>query len=309
MRLHRAGLAIAALLGLIFAGLSGSSASAHGKEYTVDWIASEYTIPAATGPGHDGGGQIWNNLQMNKKPPCNDCDIIAIEPDLTDTSGNSLHMHHDGQMLHHMVLYEQGALDASCPGIIPAFGMKRIFASGDERTEIPPMPGYALHVGPNTQWAVLSDLMNFDAAPRTVQVRLKVTYTEGSTHKKVTPVWLDVTGCGFSYVDVPAGESHQTGYWFSSIKGDIIGIGGHVHEHGKWVKAVNVFKNEDICRSDATQEEYGDGMHGIVDMTICTGKPLAKINYWDLIKTESFYNGPHGVKGAMGIMIMYVHRT
>lgn len=316
-RRRRVSTVLAAVLGLLCASLAGGAtaasagdtASTGAKKHTVTWIAAQYTIPAATGSGHDGAGSIVNSLKNDKQPPCDDCDIVSITPDLTDTAGRSQNMHHDGPMLHHVVLYEQGAQDASCPGPVPAFGMKRIFASGDERTEIPQVPGYGMYIKPGTKFAVLSDLMNFAKTEKTVQIRLKITYTEGSTHKRLTPVWLDVTGCGFSYVDVPVGKSYQRGLWLSRVKGDIVGLGGHVHEHGKWVRAINVFKGKEICRSVATQEEYGDGMHGIVDMTICTGRPLARINHLDLIETESHYDAPHEVKGAMGIMLMYVHET
>jgi len=313
-------LAVFTMAALLLASLSAtgvSSADPAPTEQSADWVLGTFNLAAHRGVNNQFGiiGELLANWPpvINIAPPCDDCDITSLVPDLTDTNGNSVNMD-AGPMLHHMVLGEQLGSDQACgfnPDLIP---MRRIFASGNERTTVPRVPGYGLYIPKGQRYIMIDDLMNYSNQPQTVQVRLHVTYVPGHTLKPVTPVWLDETGCNFppSYFDVPAGQSHQTMTWTSNITGKLIGLGGHLHENGVHISATDLTTNTPLCDSVESQMSMGtdSGPETMVTgMTKCVGSgddPVAVIHTGDKIQMDSYYNAPTAQQGVMGIMIMYV---
>jgi len=165
------------------------------------------------------------------------------------------------------------------------------------------------------QFATVADLMNYSAQAQTVQIRMRVTWVPGqTTRKSLTPVWLDETGCGFSYFDVPAGTSHQTTTWTSSFAGNLIGLGSHVHENGVNVTTTDVTQNKLLCDSRESQMVMdigaAKGVTMVTGMTKCIGSApdytITRINAGDQIRMDSYYNTPAAEQGVMGITIMYV---
>lgn len=309
--------ASAALLIPSVAWTGVSSADTPAGQQSTDWVLGTFTLAPHQGLNNMLGivGELLANFPpvLNIKPPCEDCDITSITPDLTDTNGNSVNMD-AGPMLHHMVLGEQLGLDQACtinPDLIP---MRRIFASGNERTTIPPVDGYGIYIPKGERYIMLKDLMNYSNTTQTVQVRMHVTYIPGNTLKPITPVWLDETGCSFppSYFNVPAGQSHQTMTWTSNVTGKLIGLGGHVHENGVHISATDVTTNTPLCDSIETQMNMNtdSGPETMVTgMTKCIGSganPVAIIHKGDKIQLDSYYNAPKPEQGVMGIMIMYM---
>jgi hypothetical protein len=268
-------------------------------------VVGTYTIPANTVTENLSNAHMAHDIV----PPCQGCDITSLKPDLTDVNGVSVNMD-TGPMLHHVVLYEQGATDVSCPGATTGFGMKRLFASGNERTSIPPVHGYGLYVAPTVKWAALTDLMNYSAVAQTVQVRLHITWQRGNHLRPLTPVWLDETGCGISFFQAPAGPSHQTMTWTSTISGRIIGLGGHLHEYGINITATDETTHKLLCDSKESQMMVPGGMMMVTDMTKCVGHAphyIGWLHKGDKIQLDSYYNAP-APEEAMGIMLMYVYQ-
>jgi hypothetical protein len=314
-------LALLALVATSLTWVVAGSASADTSPTSADVVLGTFNLNA-----NDTGQSIFpgllgellhNNFTFNIKPPCTDCQITSLAPDLTDTSGNSVNMD-TGPMLHHFVLYQQGGQDVSCPsGIYPGFMGKRLFASGNERTSIPQIPGYGLYIAPGASFAMTSDLMNYASTPQTVQIRLHVTWVPGNTLKQITPVWLDETGpCGYSYMDVGAGQTHQSTSWTSNISGTLIGMGGHVHAYGQHISAVDTTTNTPLCDSVATQMTMSMGAAAgvpmITNMTKCIGQApnyVAQIHQGDTIQMDSYYNAPSPQQGVMGISIMYIAQS
>ena len=277
-------------------------------EQSADVVLASFDIP---GGSVSNPGTVFNRFTPDVAPPCQDCDITSVTPDLTDPSGTSVNMD-AGPMLHHMVLYQRGVSDVSCPGLIPTFGMRRLFASGNERTAIPEVPGYALHVDAGERWALLTDLMNYSPQPQSVQVRLHVTYQPGSALKPILPVWLDETGCGISYLTVPAGPSHQSMTWTSAVDGNVIGMGGHLHEYGQHIAATDVTTGAPLCDSQESQMTMDNGLVMVTGMSRCLGtgpdSVITRIHRGDTIRMDSYYDTPDWeFFGPMGIMIMYVY--
>ena len=301
---------LAALLAtaLVWVGTGGNAGAApqpqspqHGS---TDFVVGTYTIAA------NSTTETISNVHMarNLTPPCQDCDITSMTPDLTDTSGHSVNMD-TGPMLHHVVLYQQGATDVSCPTSTGStFGMQRLFASGNERTELPPVRGYGLYVDPTEKLAALTDLMNYASTPQTVQVRFHITWQHGNHLKPLTPVWLDITGCGDSFYNVPAGPSHQTQTWTSTISGTIIGLGGHLHPYGVHIEATDETHHKLLCDSKETQMMMGSEPM-VTAMSKCVGswpRYISRLRKGDKIQLDAYYNAPQADSGVMGIMMMYV---
>jgi hypothetical protein len=296
------------------------TAGAQPAEQSADVVVADYTVQPDPGamdnPSLTLNELLSQHVTRNVAPPCDDCQITSVVPDLTDPDGKSLNVD-DGVMLHHVVLYQQGGQDVSCPGpFTPAFQGRRLFASGNERTTIPHVPGYGLDVPAGAQFASLADVMDFGTQPVRVQVRMHVTWVPGHSLKPITPVWLDETGCGLlppSYMSVPAGPSEQSTTWRSTISGQIIGMGGHLHAWGQHIEAIDRTTRTALCDSRATQMTMG-GMPMISDMSKCIGPApdyhLAPIHKGDVIRMNSYYDAPQAeFLGAMGIMIMYVHES
>jgi hypothetical protein len=259
---------------------------------------------------------LAQDFTHNIAPPCTNCDITSITPDLTNTAGQSVNMD-TGPMMHHIVLYDQTGPDQACGSILsPAEGMRRIFASGNERTAIPIVPGYGLYIASGEKWAMDSDLMNYSNVSQTVQVRLYVTYVAGNTLKPVTPVWLDSSGpCGISFFNVPKGVSDTTSTWTSNLSGTVVGMGGHEHENGVYVSATDTTTNTVLCKSVESQMSMVTPIESpqlmVTGMSTCIGSApsyLGQIHVGDKIVTDANYDTPAAQVGVMGIMIMYVYQ-
>jgi hypothetical protein len=317
-----------AVSSLVWAGSSSAAVSngagqdAGNPGQSADITVGPYTLSPNSG-GSDTQGIGLDELFSTKinfgiQAPCSNCDITSITPDLTDTSGQSVNLD-SGVMLHHIVVYQSGASDVACPGLLsPAILGKRVFASGNERTTLPYTPGYGLHVPSGTTFNTLADLMNYSAQQQTVEVRFHVTWVPGNTLKSITPVWLDETSCNLlpapSYYSIPAGPSEQSMTWTSTLNGKVIGLGGHVHPYGQHIEATDATTNTPLCDSVATQMDMG-GMPMIANMSKCVGSAtngyaITDIHKGDKIQMNTFYNAPQAESLAvMGITIMYVYQT
>jgi len=222
-----------------------------------------------------------------------------------------------GPMLHHFVLYDQQATDQTCinGGVIdPTRGMRRIFASGNERTVDQGVPGYGVYFPSGHTFAIDHMLMNESNTSQTVQIRANITYVPGSTLKPLTPVWLDETGpCGLSFYNIGAGVTHQTMNWTSNVTGALMGLGGHLHENGVDISATDTTTNTLLCNSVESQMQMvtplGTTTTMVTHMSSCFGtpsSPLAQIKAGDNIREVATYNTPAAQQGVMGIMIGYV---
>lgn len=261
--------------------------------------------------GHD--GQMVSYVNPAYAMPCQNCYITGFQPDLVYADG-SMANHDTGAMLHHLVLFDRSKKDATCGarGVGLLTG-QRVFAAGNERTGAHLPPGYGYHLGA-TPLAAVTELMNMSAQPQQVYVTMRVSWVDAhDAHlKDVTPVWLDINNCGNSQYPVPAGPSHRTWTWKSTMAGDIVAVGGHVHDHGISITLSDATRNETICTSLAG---YGSGspamaqhdMGHVESMSTCVGDPLATVAKGDDLAIDSFYDAPMPDDTVMGIMIAYLH--
>jgi Stress up-regulated Nod 19 len=291
-------LAIAALWLWLPAGATAAT-------YTKVVRYGPYTIPAGTASTP---GMVHNKLSLAVPRPCLDCYITSFTPDLVYADGTPATMDM-GAMLHHFVLTSQFNRDATCGNSWLGLAGERFFASGDERTAIIFEPGYGYRVRWFDSWNLLVDLMNHSSSATTVYVQVTYSYRPPwESVNRLKPVWLDIEQCGDSEYSIPGGVlAHNTWDWSVNVPGKVIAGLGHVHGHGIAVEATNESQGTSICRSTATL--HPTDVHRVLDMTTCSGDPVAVIQQGETVRLHSWYSSSHPADDVMGIMLLYVHPT
>jgi Stress up-regulated Nod 19 len=248
-------------------------------------------------------GRMRTFTRRNVRKPCSNCSIVGMVPELVYPGGRTANFD-TGAMLHHVVLFNTSARDASCPR-----GAQRFFASGNERTPFVLPAGYGYRVRPNDRWRVLTDLMNMSAKRQKVQVQITFYYVPASAKTApVRPLWLDVDNCRDSEYAIPAGRSN-TAWKFrvpAKMAGRVVAMGGHLHNDGVYIRATNRTTGRRLCLSRAGFGDNRSYMGNIDAMSGCVGEPLGRINGGDTLALNSVYDSPDAQDGVMGIMLAYV---
>lgn len=262
------------------------------------------------GGGHSGhGGQTVVYAAPTYDLPCRDCYITGIQPDMVYADGSQAN-HHTGAMLHHMVVFDPAKSDPTCGREGVGMMGQRVFAAGNERTGAQLPAGYGYHLG-ELPLSGVAEVMNMSAQAQQVYLILTMSWVDaGSAElKDVTPVWLDVDNCGDSQYTIPEGPSHTTWTWTSTMTGDIVAAGGHVHDEGVSITLSNATRNEQICESVAG---YRSGSHHgghVESMSTCTGDPIGTVRQGEDLVIDSYYHSSQSNDTVMGIMIAYLHQT
>lgn len=239
-------------------------------------------------------------------PPCTNCYITGIQPDMNYEDGSSANVH-TGAMLHHAVFFDRSKWDVTC-GSWVSFAGRRIFATGNERTGGTLPDGYGVKFGFLPLTYTLVELMNTKPEPQEVYVDVTMTHVPAHTPgmQEVTPVWLDADNCGNSQHSVPKGESHTRWEWESTISGTLKGAGGHIHDGGQKITLTNKDTGETMCTSEAG---YGTDPHyegRIESMTTCLGQDLGKVRKGDTLEIDSVYHSNYAQDNAMSIMVAFI---
>ena len=187
--------------------------------------------------------------------PCKDCLVTFMQAGLEYPNGTYANTD-TGMLLHHIVLFESGHSDTTCPEL-PSI----MFASGNERTPIDmtvkgtSKTGY--YVPANASMAVLVELMNELDDDREVTVTINFEYILGmpSGFTQLHSWWLDIAGfCADSERLVPANEVvfnyTAPSPYTATYNGSIIGMAGHLHDGGVLLTVSE--NNKVICNSTPT---------------------------------------------------------
>lgn len=303
------GLAAAALLlAATAAATQAAPAGASHQESTTTVRYGPYTIPAASG-GEP--GMLENQLELWTSKPCTNCHVTSMTPNLVYTDGTTANVD-TGAMLHHVVLASQFRSDPTCSGDWLGLAGERFFASGNERTEIGLPSGYGYRINWYDQWNLIYDLMNMTSQAKTVYVEVTFTHRSASADlEPVRPVWLDIDQCGDSKYSIPAGPSDSHWDWNVNVPGEIVAIGGHVHDEGIRIEATNESTGESICDSVAAYgetPEYIDmmGRERLSSMSRCIEDPVATVASGQTVRVHSVYDASEPHDDVMGIMIAFI---
>jgi hypothetical protein len=235
--------------------------------------------------------------------PCSSCDIVGIVPNLVYPNGKTAN-YNTGVMLHHFVMFNGSTHDVTCPS-----WPQRLFASGNERSDMVLPAGYGYHVAATDTWHMLVELMNMSMNTQNVQVQVTYYYLPASAHvRHVTPMWLDENNCGNSDYAIPAGHSNTV--WSYKVPatgaGDIVAIAGHLHDYGTHISLTDTTTGKLICNSKAAYGQVPGYKKNIDSMSGCIASPLAVIRTGDRLRLDSYYNSPMAESSVMGIMMAYV---
>jgi hypothetical protein len=209
-----------------------------------------WKVPAGTATEE---GTLKNQLDLiGVQKPCQNCYIVGIEPTLKYTDGRVANVD-TGQMLHHVVLIQQGRKDSTC-GLVQGIGAlgERFYASGNERTQLHAPAGSGYDVGP-LPWTLVYDLMNHTTVPTNVQIEITFKWVPKNTAgmKAQRPVWLDIANCTFGDVKARTGAYSYSYDWTVDVPGKLYGIGGHLHDSGAYINITDTTTGQLICNSVA----------------------------------------------------------
>jgi hypothetical protein len=121
---------------------------------------------------------------------------------------------------------------------------------------------------------------------------------------------MDVTSCGNSGYDLPAGKSEKTGTVTVKYDGVLIGVGGHLHDYGKQIVLQDVSRKETVATLDAKAD--GQGHLESVPVKLFAQEGGYKFATGDVLKISATYDNPTGKllrNGAMGIAVGYFVAT
>lgn len=95
--------------------------------------------------------------------------------------------------------------------------------------------GYQLNK--DDSFRILVDLMNLNMEDRIVYFTVEYDFINGSMDKSkwmdLKPIWLDIDSCGLSEIPAPRDTgsfSIEGKPWVPNFEGDIVGLGGHLHD-------------------------------------------------------------------------------
>jgi len=291
------------------------------KLASVDHKGVMYAVEGETG--------VLTSAKGAMKKPCTECMVTFMQAGLEYPDGSDANIG-NGAWLHHMVMIATGAgkKDKTCP--IPG---ERWFSSGNERMPIAmtDLTGEKLksgyHVKKTDVNSMEIELMNMNKNPITVYLTLTYEYMDGPPKEgwmQTKAVWFDVTGCFKASEQKPPKTPQFTlksAVWKSSLEGQLISIGGHLHDGGTQVKSFH--NGDELCNSIATyggKPEYiqrtpgkENGMAHISNQNWC--KMMGPIHKGDKFHIEASYdmnknmpmrNARGSLSTVMGISIMYV---
>jgi hypothetical protein len=300
-----------------------------------------WTVPGATGSGHEGAGMIESSLLFGAPRPCGDCYITTFKPQLKYTDGTVANTD-TGLWLHHFQIYVLGRTDPSCAAPSPYNLLgEHIFGGGNERTRARFPAGAGVKVGALDTWNLIYDLMNTGPTAKPVYLEMTYEWVPASTPNMhaARALYLDVSPvCVESRVPGGPGAFTRRRTFTAPLSGRVLGLAGHLHDGGRRLTLKNATTGQVIC--DATAAYGGPGFeepvteptdHGVhrdpvvhlssvgqcISPTI--DRPLAVIGRGQQLDMEAFYENPteagheheggHGIdidEPVMGVFFMYI---
>jgi hypothetical protein len=287
-----------------------------------------WTVPAATGSGHEGAGMVEDVRFLTRKP-CTDCYITSATPRLKYTDGSVANTD-TGLWLHHFAQLSTAGLDVQCGRTAVALAGEVFFTGANERTRGRFPLGVGYRVDPLDAWTLLVDFMNTSTRPRDVVLEMTYEWVPATTPnmRAAKPLFLDVAQpCVDSTFPAQAGAYSKKNTWTVSVPGRIMGVAGHGHDGATHVTLRNVTTGQLICDSKAhyggpgfeePAGEHGhEGGHPTVHLSAmdqclarAIDRPVAVIKRGEVLEIEAFYDQaarPHPTdEPVMGLAFLYV---
>lgn len=227
--------------------------------------------------------------------------LTAYHPSLIDANGQTL----PSKLLHQVDFYDTARPDFLCPA-----KEEHIFGSGTEMSDWPAISGFGYRVHKGDRVRISTSFGNPTAESyRDLFLQVRIEYQVQSEHaaglRDVYPAWFDVMGCGEPSYDLAPGESTKTGEFKVPYSGELLGVGGYLHDYGQWLALKNIREN----RTVATLEAKVDGQGRLLSIPIkLFNHGGVRLRDGDVIEVLDAYNNATGkriIDGAMGIIVGY----
>jgi hypothetical protein len=230
--------------------------------------------------------------------------LLAYHPKLVDAGGNAV----PGTVLHHTAFWNENRADFLCPN-----KEEHIFGAGSEMTDWAEVPGFGYRVQKGDKIRIEAMMYNPTPTPyEKVYLEVVIPFQDASgdvnaaPRKNVYPAWMDVTSCGDSGYDLPAGKSEKSGSVTVKYNGVLLGVGGHLHDYGRQVVLQDASRKETVATLDAKVDAQGHLESVPVKLFVQEGG--YKFAAGDVLKISATYDNPTGKllrDGAMGIAVGY----
>jgi len=250
-------------------------------------------------PAHTGHMKMPQPADLTWKVPISGW-LLAYHPRLVDASGGAV----PGIVLHHVAFWNENRPDFLCPN-----KEEHIFGAGGELTDWAEIPGFGYRIEQGDRIRVETMIHNptatsYDAAY--LEVTIPYRNAKGAPLKSVYPAWMDVTACGHSGYNLPAGPSEKSGNVTVTYDGVLLGVGGHMHDYAKQITLEDATQKATVATLDAKLDEKGQ----LIAMPIKTFFEQGgyKLAAGDQLKITATYNNTTGKllpDGAMGIVVGY----
>lgn len=236
--------------------------------------------------------------------------LLSYAPRLTDGAGQPV----PGRLLHHVAFWHTGRADFLCPN-----KQEHIFGAGGEMNEWLSLPGVGYRVGKGDRIRVSTMFHNpTDVDQPEAHLEVRVAYEEGAAEeprRNVYPAWFDVQECGSSGYDLEPGTDVTTGEIEMAVSGRLLGVGGHLHDHGREL-ALELVRPEraaddgggvqEIARLEPRADEKGRILSVPVKPFLLEGGRTLEAG--DRVRVTARYENSTGRRipeGAMGIVVGY----
>jgi hypothetical protein len=227
--------------------------------------------------------------------------LLAYHARLVDASGNAV----AGVVLHHVAFWNENRSDFLCPN-----KDEHIFGAGGELTDWTQIPGFGYRVEKGDRIRVETMVHNPTATSyRAAYLEVAIPYLDDASPapvKNFYPAWMDVSSCGSSGYDLPAGRSSKSGEATVKYSGVLLGVGGHMHDYARQIILEDATQKDTIATLTARTDAQGHLLSIPVVIFYATGGQ--KLVAGDQLKITAAYDNTSGKllrDGAMGIVVGY----
>ncbi len=228
--------------------------------------------------------------------------LVAFHPRLVDEAGAAL----PGKMLHHVAFWNTRRPDFLCPN-----KEEHIFGAGGEMNDWPEVPGFGYRVAKGDRIRIETMFSNPTATshPQTyLEIRMEYRQAGPGTTaiKSVYPVWFDVMECHNSGFDLEPGKSVTTGKFTVSYAGELLGVGGHLHDYGRRLVLADLTRKQEIATLDSQLDP--DGRLLAMPIVSFADRGGYRLETGEQVQVTATYLNSTGKRlqdGAMGIVVGY----
>ncbi len=226
--------------------------------------------------------------------------LLAYHPSLVTADGSPV----PGRVLHHTAFWNVDRSDFLC-----ANKEEHIFGAGSEMTDWAEVPGFGYRVQKGDRIRVETMMYNPTAVSyENVYLEVRIPYHEAGAGqvRGVYPAWIDVSSCGNSGYDLPAGKSTKSGTVAVNFSGVLLGVGGHLHDYGRLLVLEDKSKKVTVATLPADLTAKGE----LVSVPVVTffEKGGYRLDKGDQLGVTATYDNTSGKllrSGAMGIVVGY----